>query len=38
LENDPWLLLSPEHVDAEGELAADAATMFDDPDGSPREK
>jgi hypothetical protein len=38
LENNPWLLLSPEDIDPEGELAADAATMFDDPDGSPGEK
>jgi hypothetical protein len=38
LQHDPWLVLPPEHIDPGGELAADAAAILDDPDGSAGEK
>jgi hypothetical protein len=38
LQDDPWFFLPPEHIDSGGELAADAAAMLDDPDGSPGKK
>jgi len=38
LQYDPWLVLPPEHVDPGGKLAADAALLLEDPDGSPGKK
>jgi hypothetical protein len=38
LQDDPWLLLTPEDVDPGGELAAHAAAMLEDPDRAPGKK